>query len=236
VQDLDLDPFETKEIAERSRSGRLHMVFSLERHPIRCPTQDERVGVSPIGMNTTGSFLNGSLPWGRSAERPGAPIVAPTEHLRSSDLALGTYHPMGMGDRRRHAGMEGLHMAHSAVRRSGGLTLPPTNQHSIINHKLPALPASPRRPVVADAGARARAPNSPRLLRPMANRPAQPGSARGVRGAVQPDAAARPGSAASERQAAMVRMTLEQTWTTNSRSYGAGGLDASSQMPLRSSF
>jgi hypothetical protein len=122
--------------------------YSIEAHPIRCPTQDDRQ-VAPIGLNTTDSFLFSALPWGRSPERPGKSIVEPTPHLRQSDLAMGTFHPLvrgtarlcatlravfdlwhacvgvavqGMQDARRHGQMEGIHMAHSAMRRSGGLT------------------------------------------------------------------------------------------------------------------
>ena len=71
-------------------------------------------------FNTTGGF-QGSLPWGRTMQKPGAPTVDASVHL-SHEHAMGTYHPMGMADARRHNDMEGLKMAQSQMRRSGGLT------------------------------------------------------------------------------------------------------------------
>jgi hypothetical protein len=106
-----------------------------------------------VGLNTTG--FQGSLPWGRTLQKPGAPTVAASGHL-SEYHSMGTFHPMvggchlsprlvalvattqfsrscvptdccwaygqGMDDARRTNDMEGLKMAQSTMRRSGGLT------------------------------------------------------------------------------------------------------------------
>ncbi len=45
----------------------------------------------PVGLNTTG--FQGSLPWGRTLQKPGAPTVAVSGHL-SEDHPMGTFHPM----------------------------------------------------------------------------------------------------------------------------------------------
>lgn len=75
-------------------------------------------------FNTTVGGFQGSLPWGRTVQQPGAPTVTATAHV-SQEHAMGTYHPMGLADARRHYDMEGLKMAQSQMRRSGGLTCAP---------------------------------------------------------------------------------------------------------------